>query len=74
MSTPAVVLNSANRLEVRTQNATLMYSYKTLVAVVCAKGSFRSDVNYSRTTEKHLSQFGMKDAPRISQADLEALV
>ena len=73
MSTPTVVLNASNRLEVRTQNADLMYSYKTLVAVRCDKGCFRTDVNYSRTTEKHLTQFGMKNAQKISQAALEAL-
>jgi hypothetical protein len=76
MATPTVLRNDSNMVSVRIAKGTeLMYSYKTLVAVRLNDGrAFRTDVNYSRTTEKHLTQFGMKDATKVSQSVLEGMV
>ena len=75
MSTPTVLVNESNRVAVRTPSgAELMYSYKTLVAVRTPEGCcFQTDVKYSRTTSKHIGQFGMKGAEKIPQDKLEAL-
>ena len=75
MSTPTVIINESNRVAVRTASgAELFYSYKTLVAVRTKDGrSYRTEKFWSRTTSKHLGQFGMGGAEQIPQDKLEAL-
>jgi len=75
MSLPTVIINESNRVAVRTPSgAELFYSYKTLVAVRTPEGrSFRTSKFWSRTTSKHLGQFGMGGAEQISQDELEKL-
>lgn len=76
MSTPTVILNESNRVAVRLQSGVeAYYSYKTLVGVVAADGTrYRTEVMYSRTTSKHLGQFRLGNAEKVSQSALEAMV
>lgn len=75
MTTPTVIINESNRVAVRTAaGAELYYSYKTLVAVRTKEGkTFQTSKKWSRTTSKHLTQFGMGGAEKIEQDKLEAL-
>ncbi len=75
MTTPTVICNESNRVAVRTASgAELFYSYKTLVAVRTEEGRcFQTERKWSRTTSKHLTQFGMGGAEKIPQDKLEAL-
>jgi len=76
MSIPTVIVNESNRIAVRTPSGDeLMYSYKTLVAVRLNDGrSYRTSKMWSRTTSKHIGQFGMGGAEQIPQDELEKLV
>lgn len=74
-ASPTVFVNASNRVAVRTPSgAELFYSYRTLVAVRTKDGrSYRTEKFWSRTTNKHLTQFGMGGAEQIPQDKLEAL-
>lgn len=51
----------------------LYFSYKTLVAVRKDGKRFKTDVHYSRTTSKHITQIDFKDATPVSQEVLESM-
>lgn len=49
----------------------MFFSYETLVGVVGANGKFRCADNYSRTTNRHLSEMGLTDSPRMPADQLQ---
>ena len=66
----------ANRARVTLGDGTeVFFSYSTAVASRAPDGAWaRTDVNHSRTTAKHIGQFGCpKDAPRKPQAFFDNL-
>ena len=76
MSTPSVILNLTNRLAVRNGSGQdLYFSYKTLVALRDSDGKcYKTNKMRSRTTSKHITQFGMLTAVKVDQAVLEGMV
>ena len=66
----------ANRTRVTLADGTAVYfSYSTAVAACFPDSTWaRTDVNHSKTTAKHIGQFGCpKDAPRKPQAFFDNL-
>ena len=66
----------ANRTRVTLGDGTqVFFSYSTPVVARFPNGDWaRTDVNYSRTTSKHIGQFGCpKDAPRKPQEFFDSL-
>lgn len=49
----------------------LFFSYETLIGVIGAQGKYRSTDSYSRTTQRHLSDFGLTDHPRMEEDYLQ---
>ena len=47
----------SNQTEVWVKDGVVLVSYATPVAAVYKGQSYRTDVNYSRTTSKHISQW-----------------
>jgi hypothetical protein len=72
----SIILNESNRIAIRLDSGvTAFYSYKTLVAAqVPGVGNFKTNQYYSRTTSKHLGQFGMGGAEAVDQDALEKMV
>jgi len=52
-------------------NTVLFFSYETLVGVIGANGKYRCAENYSRTTNRHLSEFGLTNCPRMDAEQLQ---
>ena len=48
---------------------TYFFSYDTCVAFRTATERYRTDENWSRTTQKHMSAMGCKEWPRLSEID-----
>jgi hypothetical protein len=76
MSKPAIFINESNRVAMTNGSGQdLYFSYKTLVALRDSDGkSYRTDKFWSRTTSKHLGQFGMGGAEKVDQKVLEGMV
>lgn len=76
MSTPSIFINESNRVAMRNGvGQELYFSYKTLVALRDSNGScYRTSKFWSRTTSKHLGQFGMGGAEKVDQKVLEGMV
>lgn len=59
----------ANRTRVNMDGNTVFFSYSTAVAVILKDGKgYRTEKYHSRTTEKHLTEFGLKSADTKPQA------
>ena len=76
MSKPAIFLNESNRLGMTNGSGQdLYFSYKTLVALRDSDGKcYKTEKKWSRTTSKHIGQFGMGNATPVDQAVLEGMV
>ncbi len=76
MSKPAIFLNESNRLGMTNGSGQdLFFSYKTLVALRDSDGKcYKTSTKWSRTTGKHICQFGMKNAEAVDQKVLEGMV
>jgi hypothetical protein len=76
MSQPSIFINESNRIAMRNGSGQELYfSYKTLVALRDSDGrTYRTSYKWSRTTSKHIGQFGMSGAEQVEQAALEGMV
>ena len=72
----AISLNpiSPNCNEVILNGWTLLFSYRTLVALCSQHGErYQTAAKYSNTTSKHLALAGFKSAQKVDQAVLESM-
>lgn len=76
MSQPSIFINESNRVAMRNGGGQeLFFSYKTLVALRDSDGqTYKTSKKWSRTTGKHICQFGFKNAQPVDQAVLEGMV
>lgn len=76
MSKPAIFINESNRVAMTNGSGQdLYFSYKTLVALRDSDGkSYKTSKKWSRTTSKHITQFGMGGSEPIDQDVLEGMV
>jgi hypothetical protein len=76
MSQPSIFLNESNRIAMRNGSGQELYfSYKTLVALRDSDGKcYKTSYKWSRTTGKHIGQFGMNYAQPVDQKVLEGMV
>ncbi len=64
--------DGANQTVVQIGGRTYYFSYSTCVAL-CRDGErYRRDQTYSRTTAKHMTQWGVKGWPQVSDAEFES--
>ena len=52
------------------EDVVLYFSYETLVAVRGYNGLRRTDVNYSRTTNKHMREMDIFDMPEMDDEEM----
>ncbi len=64
----------SNHNEVELNGATLVFSYKTLVAVRCDIGRFKTNAFHSVTTSKHIGKSGLGNAEAVSPEELASIV
>lgn len=68
----------SNMTEVEHGDLTILYSYKTPVAILAPSGGYRTQQNWSVTTSKHIRKFfdqngyDFNGAKKIPQQDIEA--
>jgi hypothetical protein len=48
---------ASNMTEIETQNATVLFSYKTPVAAQTPDGLFRTECRWSQTTTRHINKW-----------------
>jgi len=63
-----------NMTEIRHGEITALYSYETPVALDTPSGLYRTATHFSNTTAKHISKWGAKTAPKISQEKIELAI
>lgn len=67
--------NSGDYGEIRIGDLSIFFSYQTVVGVLTSKGEyFRSEIDYSRTTLKHMDALGIKNADKVSAEKLEMMI
>lgn len=76
MSKPSIFINQPNRVAMTNGSGQdLYFSYTTLVALRDSDGkSYKTSKKWSRTTSKHITQFGMGGSEPIDQDVLEGMV
>ena len=63
-----------NMTEIRHGEITALYSYETPVALDTPSGLYRTATHFSNTTARHISKWGAKTAPKISQEKIELAI
>ena len=64
----------SNMTEVETDNARVLFSYRTPVAAyIFGEGFVKSSTWYSTTTSRHINKWGARDAKEVDQKILDAL-
>ena len=64
----------SNMTEVETDNARVLFSYRTPVAAyIFGKGFVKTSTWYSTTTSRHINKWGARDAKEVDQKILDAL-
>ena len=64
----------SNMTEVETDNARVLFSYRTPVAAyIFGEGFVKSSTWYSTTTSRHINKWGARDAQEVDQKILDAL-
>tara|TARA_R100000278_G_C5388944_1_gene135315 strand:+ start:239 stop:430 length:192 start_codon:yes stop_codon:yes gene_type:complete len=60
--------------EVETDNARVLFSYRTPVAAyIFGEGFVKTSTWYSTTTSRHINKWGARDAQEVDQKILDAL-
>jgi|TARA_B000000565_G_scaffold202673_1_gene156243 hypothetical protein len=60
--------------EVETDNARVLFSYRTPVAAyIFGEGFVKTSTWYSTTTSRHINKWGARDAKEVDQKILDAL-
>lgn len=64
----------SNQTEIETDNARVLFSYRTPVAAyIFGEGFVKSSTWYSTTTSRHINKWGARDAKEVDQKILDAL-
>tara|TARA_Y100000114_G_C11653520_1_gene275434 strand:- start:260 stop:478 length:219 start_codon:yes stop_codon:yes gene_type:complete len=64
----------SNMTEVETDNARVLFSYRTPVAAyIFGEGFVKTSTWYSTTTSRHINKWGARDAKEVDQKILDAL-
>ena len=64
----------SNMTEVETDNARVLFSYRTPVAAyIFGEGFVKSSTWYSTTTSRHIIKWGAKEGKEVDQKILDAL-
>jgi len=64
----------SNMTEVETDNARVLFSYRTPVAAyIFGEGFVKTSTWYSTTTSRHINKWGARDAQEVDQKILDAL-
>ena len=64
----------SNMTEVETDNARVLFSYRTPVAAyIFGTGVGKTSTWYSTTTSRHINKWGARDAQEVDQKILDAL-
>ena len=64
----------SNMTEVETDNARVLFSYRTPVAAyIFGTGFVKTSTWYSTTTSRHINKWGARDAQEVDQKLLDAL-
>ena len=65
----------SNMTEVETDNARVLFSYRTPVAAyIFGEGFVKTSTWYSTTTSRHINKWGARDGKEIPQSRLDSLV
>ena len=65
----------SNMTEVETDNARVLFSYRTPVAAyIYGEGFVKTEKYWSVTTSRHINKWGARDAKEIPQSRLDSLV
>lgn len=57
-----------NRIELEFENARILISYETPVAAwIAGEGWYKTEKNWSRTTSKHITQWGNHEGVTLTQ-------
>ena len=66
---------ASNMTEVETNEARILFSYRTPVAAyIFCEGFVKTDQFWSVTTAKHINQWGARDGKKVPHARLDSLV
>ncbi len=64
----------SNMTEIETDNARVLFSYRTPVAAyIFGEGFVKTSTWYSTTTSRHINKWGARDAKEVDQKILDAL-
>ena len=64
----------SNQTEIETDNARVLFSYRTPVAAyIFGEGFVKTSTWYSTTTSRHINKWGARDAQEVDQKILDAL-
>jgi hypothetical protein len=64
----------ANCIRVQADNASIYFSYQTVVAIATENFRFRADHFYSTTTSRHMNKMGVSNYTPIPLTDFKELV
>tara|TARA_Y100001973_G_C5205678_1_gene341384 strand:- start:3532 stop:3750 length:219 start_codon:yes stop_codon:yes gene_type:complete len=66
---------ASNMTEVETNDARILFSYRTPVAAyIFGEGFVKTDKWWSTTTSRHINKWGARDAKEVPQSRLNSLV